>query len=59
MDFRPLSEKERTKLMNALRGNAENGDAILMNRRDTTFLPQDEVTDEDVVASIKSVPTHY
>ncbi len=35
MDFRPVTSEERTKLIDALRGNAENNLAILMNRRDT------------------------
>ena len=36
MDFRPLSEVERTQLLHALRGNAENDRAILMDRRGAT-----------------------
>ena len=38
MDFRPLSEMERRTLVTALRGNAEDGSAILVQRRDTTFV---------------------
>ena len=60
MDFRPLSEIERRQLITALRGNADTGAALLMDRRDTSFLAAtDEVTDEEVINAIKSVPCHY
>jgi hypothetical protein len=57
MDFRPLNDTERRSLITALRGNADRGTAILMDRRDTSFLTTaDEVTDEEVINAIKSVP---
>src|ERR1700761_7418987 len=60
MDFRPLNDTERRQLINALRGNAESDRAILMDRRDTSFIgTADEVTDEEVISAIKSVPCHY
>ena len=60
MDFRPLNDTERRQLITALRGNAESDRAILMDRRDTSFLGvADEVTDEEVINAIKSVPCHY
>lgn len=60
MDFRPLSDTERTQLLAALRGNAEHDRAILMNRRDTGFAGMtDEVTDDEVIMAIQSVPCHY
>jgi hypothetical protein len=60
MDFRPLNDKERQKLVDALRGNAQSNLAILMNQRDTSFVgTADEVTDEEVISAIKSVPCHY
>jgi len=60
MDFRPLNDTERRQLVNALRGNAESNRAILMDRRDTSFVGStDEVTDEEVITAIKSVPVHY
>jgi len=60
MDFRPLNTDERQRLIEALRGNAESNRAILMDRRDTSFAGSaDEVTDEEVIAAIKSVPCHY
>jgi hypothetical protein len=60
MDFRPMSDLERQKLINALRNNAEQGEPIMMNGRTTTFEPTlDEVTDDEVIAAIKSVPCHY
>jgi hypothetical protein len=60
MDFRPLNDVERRQLIGSLRGNAESNRAILMDRRDTNFLGSaDEVTDEEVINAIKSVPCHY
>jgi hypothetical protein len=60
MDFRPLATEEREKLMSALRGNAENGKALLMNRKDTSFEGcADEVSDDEVIQAIRSVPCHY
>jgi hypothetical protein len=60
MDFRPLNDVERRQLISALRGNAESDRAILMDRRTTTFAgTADEVTDEEVISAIKSVPCHY
>ena len=55
-----LNDTERRELINALRGNAESDRAILMDRRDTSFAgTADEVTDEEVISAIKSVPCHY
>jgi hypothetical protein len=60
MDFRPLNDCERRQLVNALRGNAESDRAILMDRRDTSFAgTAEEVTDDEVISAIKSVPCHY
>ena len=60
MDFRPLNDQERQQLITALRGNADKDLAILMDRRDTTFTgTAAEVTDEEVISAIKSVPCHY
>jgi hypothetical protein len=60
MDFRPLNDTERQKLIDALRGNAQSNLTILMNQRDTSFVgATDEVTDEEVISAIKSVPCHY
>ena len=60
MDFRPLNEVERGQLINSLRGNADSNRAILLDRRDTSFLGSaDEVPDEEVINAIKSVPCHY
>jgi len=60
MDFRPLNDTERQRLIDALRGNAQNNLAILMNQRDTSFAGvAEEVTDEEVISAIKSVPCHY
>jgi len=60
MDFRPLAEIERRRLLDALRGNAESDRAILMDRRDTSFVgSSDDLTDEEVIVAIQSVPCHY
>lgn len=60
MDFRPLNEAERRQLIQSLRGNVDNDRAILMDRRDTSFAGSSgEVTDDEVINAIKSVPCHY
>lgn len=60
MDFRPLTERERRHLVTALRGNAEDGLALLLDRRDTSFLgTAPDVPDEEVIHAVKSVPCHY
>ena len=60
MDFRPLQTEERQKLVDALRGNAEEHLAILMDRRDTSFVgSSEEISDEEVISAIQSVPCHY
>jgi hypothetical protein len=60
MDFRPLAEVERRQLLAALWGNADRDLAILMDRRDTSFAgTTDNVSDEEVITCIKSVPCHY
>ena len=60
MDFRPLIADERQKLIDALRGNAQDNLAILMDRRDTSFAgSSEEVSDEEVISAIQSVPCHY
>ena len=58
--FYPLNDTERRQLVSALRGNAFNDRVILTDRRDTSFAgTTDEVTDEEVITAIKSVPCHY
>ena len=60
MDFRPLKTDERQKLIDALRGNAEDNLAILMDRRDTSFAgSSEEISDDEVISAIQSVPCHY
>lgn len=61
MDFRPLDDSERNRLIQALRGNAEDNLTILMDRKDTSFAgsTSSEVTDDEVISAIKSVPCHY
>jgi hypothetical protein len=60
MDFRALTETERTQLLRALRGNVEEDRAILTDRRDTSFAgTAEDVTDTEVITAIRSVPCHY
>ena len=60
MDFRPVTTEERQKLIDALRGNATDSLAILMDRRDTSFAgSSEEIGDEEVISAIQSVPCHY
>lgn len=60
MDFRPLDPDERQKLIDALRGNAGSNHAILTNPRDTSFAgSSEEISDDEVISAIKSVPVHY
>jgi hypothetical protein len=61
MDFRPLNDTERRQLISALRGNADGNRTILMDRQTTTFAgaTDEEVSDEEVISAIKSVPCHY
>jgi hypothetical protein len=60
MDFRPLAEAERRQLLAALRGNADRGVALLLDRRDTGFTgTAEELPDEQVLTAVKSVPSHY
>ena len=60
MDFRPVTTDERQKLIDALRGNAQDNLAILMDRRDTSFLgASEEISDDEVISAIQSVPCHY
>ena len=60
MDFRPLDDTERRQLISALRGNADGNTAILMDRRTTSFAgTTEEVSDDEVISAIKSVPCHY
>jgi hypothetical protein len=60
MNFQALGVEERSRLMTALRGNAESGKAILMDRQDTSFVGTvEDLTDEEVITAIQSVPCHY
>jgi hypothetical protein len=60
MDFRPLNDVERKQLLTALRSNVQDNRAILMDRRTTRFAGTvEDVTDDEVITAIKSVPCHY
>jgi len=60
MDFRTLNDTERRSLLTALRSNAQENRAILMDRRTTRFAgTSEDVTDDEVITAIKSVPCHY
>jgi hypothetical protein len=60
MSFQSLDSTERAELSKALRENAVADRAMVMNRADTSFVgTADDVTDEEVITAIKSVPCHY
>jgi hypothetical protein len=60
MDFRPLLKADRDQLLAALRANADEDRAILMDRRNTRFLGLvEDIPDGEVITAIKSVPCHY
>jgi hypothetical protein len=60
MDVRLLIDTERKQLLAALRGNAERGLAVCTDRRDTSLAgTAEDVTDEEVITAIQSVPCHY
>ena len=60
MDCRLLDDTERRRLLTALRGNAEAGRPLLMDRQDTSFVgTAEDVPDEEVISAIRSVPCHY
>jgi hypothetical protein len=60
MNFRPLLDTERRQLLAALRRNADDGRAILTDRRDTRFAgTAEDLTDDEVITAIRSVPCHY
>jgi hypothetical protein len=60
MDFRALNDVERRSLYTALRSNTQDNRAILTDRKTTRFAGMTEdVTDDEVITAIKSVPCHY
>lgn len=59
-NFKPLNPQERENLISALRGNAEKSQALIISPKDTSFQGvSDEVTDDEVISCVKSVPCHY
>lgn len=61
MTFTPMPPEEQMKLRRALERNVNNGAALLMDSRDTSFIGEIEErdADEEVVNAIRSIPTHY
>jgi len=60
MDHRVLDRRTFNNLWAALRTNGAEAGAIIMDRRNTSFVGvTDEVTDAEVINAIKSVPCHY
>ncbi len=60
MKFQSMNEAERQDLIKALRGNGQGGTVIKTDPFDTSFSGTDnEISDEEVISQIKSVPTHY
>jgi hypothetical protein len=60
VEFRKATEAETTALADALRGNALSGKPLHMDPLTTGWIPgSDEITEDEVISAIKSVPTHY
>lgn len=62
MDFRPLPVEEQKRLRDALRGNAERGEALRMDAADTSWTPAElaeHLAEGTVINAIRSVPCHY
>lgn len=61
MQFKVLDAEERDVLRKALRRNAEENIPLRMSPRDTSFVGYDDVnvSDEEVISLIRSVPCHY
>lgn len=60
MEFKTLDVEQRNRLRDALRNNALTGQALHMSKKDTSFMDATgEVTDEEVITAIRSVPCHY
>jgi len=72
VQFVPLNDTEREELQKSLLANAERGVPLHMDPKNTTFVPTNriahllqsesataEVTDEEVINAIVSVPCHY
>lgn len=54
------TKTETRELAEALRRNAKEGTPLFMDPLTTGWRPgEDEVTDEEVVDAVRSVPTHY
>jgi hypothetical protein len=59
MDFRPLDKAEQQQLGLALKSNVEDHRYLKIGA-DTGFAgTAEEVTDEEVISAIRSVPCHY
>lgn len=64
MEFKRLRGTELEQLRDALAANGEDGKTALRMGRDTSFVGSqkginDEITDEEVITAIASVPCHY
>ena len=57
-DFRQLDRAETQKLMEALRGNADRGEPLHMDRS-TRFTAADEDESRRVGSLVASTPIHY
>lgn len=59
MEMTAMTDQERRKLINSLRGNAQEGKPIYLDK-DTGFLGGDGAAEDSrVVNAICSTPTHY
>lgn len=60
--FQPLVGNDRENLLKALQDNASEANRGIRVNRDTSFggyVSDQEISDDEVVMAIKSVPVHY
>lgn len=62
IEFKPLAGADRQRLLDALKRNVEDGNAIFMDRQtgfSSTAKNLREASDDEVISAIQSVPCHY
>lgn len=61
MEFKPLKPEELKTLNLALDRNANDGAALLMSTKDTSFagMSDEAIEEEKAISAIRSIPCHY
>jgi len=60
IEFKKLTPEESSRLAEALKRNAKDGAPLHSDPLTTGWIPgSDEVTEDEVITAIKSVPVHY